>query len=361
MSSSPDPEEEPELPQGTITPTGPGPLVVAGVLGLVLGWAVRPICLRMGYAEPDVSLLTIGLLFFAAAIIGATAYFTRRTVQRNRFDLAHHQAVNRLVLGKACALAGAFLVGAYLGYAMAQLGVGDPASATRLWRSCLAAVGAALVMGSALLLELACRVPKPPELAAYARHMAAIRRNRRRRQRSVRVTVAVSLLTVATLAVLGSLPTQSPLWLSLGSITAIVLSWAALRIMWTEVLQSRRENSADRAAAATAYRDLFSVRAAEHAEFTEAMTERLAEAHLWQRELEGLVSQHDARARRAETKLVAESKALVEAKDRAQALEESLAVLQAGGSDAVVDLVAWEEQTEQKAVAKQKQKRLKQA
>ena len=163
MSSSPDPDEEPELPQGTITPTGPGPLVIAGVLGLVLGWAVRPICLRMGYAEPDVSLLTIGLLFFAAAIIGGTAYVTRRTVQRNRFDLAHHQAVNRLVLGKACALAGAFLVGAYLGYAMAQLGVGDPASATRLWRSCLAAVGAALVMGAALLLELACRVPRPPK------------------------------------------------------------------------------------------------------------------------------------------------------------------------------------------------------
>ena len=190
--------------------------------------------------------------------------------------------------------------------------------------------------------------------------MAAIRRNRRWRQGSVRVTVAVILPTVATLAVLGTLPTQSPLWLSLGSITAIVLSWAALRIMWTEVLQSRRENSADRAAAATAYRDLFGVRAAEHAAFTEAMTERLAEAHLWQRELEGLVSQHDARARRAETKLVAESKALVEAEDRAQALEESLAVLQAGGGDGVVDLVAWEEQTERKAATQQRQKRLKQ-
>ena len=136
---------------------------MAGVLGLVLGWAVRPICLQLGYAEPDVSLLTIGLLLFAAAIIGATAYVTRRTVQRNRFDLAPHQAVNRLVLGKACAIAGAFLVGAYLGYALAQLGVGDPSSATRLWRSCLAALAAGVVMGAALLLELACRVPRPPE------------------------------------------------------------------------------------------------------------------------------------------------------------------------------------------------------
>ena len=193
--------------------------------------------------------------------------------------------------------------------------------------------------------------------------MAATRpgsRNRRR-QRSVRVTVSVSLLSVATLAVLGSLPTQSPLWLSLASVCAILLSWAALRIMWTEVLQSRRENSADRAAAAAAYRELFSVRAAEHAEFTTAMTERLAEAHLSQRELEGLVAYQEGRARRAETRLVAESRALVKAQDRAKVLEEDLAILRAGDSNAVVDLVAWEEQTEQKAVAKQKQKRLKQA
>ena len=72
MSSSPDPDEESEAPQGTITPTGPGPLVVAGVLGLVLGWAVRPISLQLGSAEPYVPLLTIGLLLFAAAIIGMT-------------------------------------------------------------------------------------------------------------------------------------------------------------------------------------------------------------------------------------------------------------------------------------------------
>jgi hypothetical protein len=197
--------------------------------------------------------------------------------------------------------------------------------------------------------------------------------SRRRRQRSVRVTVAVSLLSAATAVVLLSLPTQSPLWLSLASVTALALSWAALRMMWTEVLQSRRENAADRAAAASAYRDLFSVRAAEHAEFTTAMTERLAEAHLSRRELEGLATQHETRAQRAESKLVAESKALIEAKDRVQTLEQALAVLQAeeadalatweaeGSGDAVVDLVAWEEQTGQKTAAKQASKRLKQA
>jgi hypothetical protein len=158
--STPEPDEETEPPRGTVRPTGPGPLVTAGVLGLVIGWAVRAVVLSLGLTEPDISLVSIGVLFFVAAVIGGSAYVTRRTVRRNRFDLQHHHAVNRLVLGKACALVGALLTGCYLGYAVAQLGVGDPAATTRLWRSLLAALGALLVTGAALLLELACRVPR---------------------------------------------------------------------------------------------------------------------------------------------------------------------------------------------------------
>jgi len=157
--SSPGEDEEREPPQGRITLTGPGPLVGSGVLGLLVGWAVRPLCLRFGYAEPDISLVTASVLFFAAAIVGGSAYLTRRTVVRDRFALLPHQAVNRLVLGKACAVVGALLVGGYLGYALSQLGVGDPASAARLWRSVVSALGALAVTVAALLLERACRVP----------------------------------------------------------------------------------------------------------------------------------------------------------------------------------------------------------
>ena len=160
---APEPDEEPEPRQGRITPTGPGPLVIAGAVGMVLGWAVRPLCLRLGFAEPDISLLSVGLLFFAAAIIGGSAYVTRRMVQRHRSALAHHQAVNRLVLAKACALTGALLTGCYLGYVVAQIGVGDPGSLTRLWHAAAAALGAATATTAALLLEQACRVPGPPE------------------------------------------------------------------------------------------------------------------------------------------------------------------------------------------------------
>ena len=95
-------------------------------------------------------------------------------------------------------------------------------------------------------------------------------------------------------------------------------------MMWTEVLQSRRENAADRAAAAAAYRNLFSKRAAEHAEFTAAMTERLAQAHLAARELEGLIVQHETRAQRAESRLVTETEAHVESKERVRRLEQAL-------------------------------------
>ncbi len=170
----------------------------------------------------------------------------------------------------------------------------------------------------------------------------------RRRQRSVRVTVAVTLLSVASVAVLASLPTRSVLWLSLASVLALALSWAALRMMWTEVLQSRRENAADRAAAAQAYRSLFAVRAAEHAEFTTAMTERLAQAHLSQRELEGLIVQHETRAQHAETRLGAETEAHTQTRGRVRQLEEALATL---GTDdgSVVDLVTWDEQAQKTA------------
>ncbi len=156
----PDPDErEPEESAGTLRPTGPGVLVAFGVPGLVLGWAVRSFSLRFGYAEPRISLVSVALLFFAAAGIGATAYLTRRMVRSRRPDLPHHQAVNRLVLGKAAALAGVLITGGYAGYALAQLGVGEPMAQARLWRSGLAALAAAAVTVAALLLEQACRVP----------------------------------------------------------------------------------------------------------------------------------------------------------------------------------------------------------
>jgi hypothetical protein len=173
--------------------------------------------------------------------------------------------------------------------------------------------------------------------------MAASRNPARRRQRSVRVTVAVVLLSVATVAVLGALPTQSPVILSASSVAALVLAWAALRIMWTEVLQSRRESAADRAAAANAYKSLFSLRAAEHAELTTAMTERLAESHHSVHELQGELVLAQRQYADAVVRAEAAERSLDDARGRVGELEQSIELLRAEREAEQADALArWE-------------------
>ncbi|RNL62225.1 hypothetical protein EFK50_10570 [Nocardioides marmoriginsengisoli] len=162
---------------------------------------------------------------------------------------------------------------------------------------------------------------------------------------------------MATVAVLIALPTQSPALLSVSAVAALVLGWAALRITWTEVLQSRRENASDRASTATAYRTLFSERAAEHAEFTTAMTERLAESTTTMHELQGALvkAQRETAAMtvRAENAESAHATALVRVAelvrsiDLLRAEQEAELVLGDAAPGSVEDLMAIEEKVAQ--------------
>jgi hypothetical protein len=192
-------------------------------------------------------------------------------------------------------------------------------------------------------------------------------RSGRRRQRSVRVTVAVALLGLATALVLIALPTQSPLWLSLAAVFALVCGWAAARIVYNELAQSRREAAVDRAAQAQAYRSLFAERASKHAEFTTAMTDRLVRRDRHVAELESTVVDAEKRAIEAETRVQREARRANEAQERVQELTERVGELEIAQAeqadelatwhadldvttaglgvdiDAVVDLIAWEE------------------
>ena len=109
---------------------------------------------------PTVSWAQPLTLLLVAAILWGTAWSTRRTVQHRRGRLPPHQAVNRLVLARACAYVGALAAGGYLGYAVSWLGV-----ETAIWqvsgpfRSACAGVAGLLVVVAGLLLERACRVP----------------------------------------------------------------------------------------------------------------------------------------------------------------------------------------------------------
>lgn len=154
------PEEDPDPPEpsGRIRLTGPGPVVCCGLLGLVIGWAVRPVCLRAGWVVPGVSWPAITAVYFAAAVVAGAAYLTWRTLHRDRRRLPAHQAVNRLVLGKASAVVGAAVAGGYLGYAIAHVGIDSPTVTAQMVRSGLAALGGVLVLLAGLALERACRV-----------------------------------------------------------------------------------------------------------------------------------------------------------------------------------------------------------
>lgn len=190
---------------------------------------------------------------------------------------------------------------------------------------------------------------------------SALRSPARRRQRSVRVTVAAALLVLATLVVVLALPTQSALALSFSSVFALLCGATASRIIYTELLQSRQEAAADRAAQAQAYRTMFNERAAEHAEFTTALTERLAARDKSIKELESTIVLAEARAIEAETRVKREARRANDAQELIAQLQDQLEIRKAEQADelatwegwdesmdleTVVDLLAWEEKVQ---------------
>lgn len=152
-SGPPDPE-----PGGNLRPTGPNGLAAVGVAGLVCGWLAHPISVRLSGAAPLVGWPQALALLFVAAVLGAVAWSTWRTIHVHRQRIEPHRAVNRLVLARASAVAGVLTAGAYAGYAVSWLGVDAELAGQRIVRSLAAALSGVLMMVSALLLERACRV-----------------------------------------------------------------------------------------------------------------------------------------------------------------------------------------------------------
>ena len=164
MSRLPDPEQEPvpeppDEPAGHIGTTRPGTLVVVGLLGLVAGWALRPLSIQLQGSAPRGAGVPVLARVLVAALLTAVAWSTYRTIQTRGERIQPHQAVNRLVLAKACAVAGALVAGGYLGYALSWVGVDEAELAgERLLRSGLAGLAGVAIVAASLWLERACRV-----------------------------------------------------------------------------------------------------------------------------------------------------------------------------------------------------------
>ncbi len=134
-------------------------LSVWGVVGLLAGWLAHRMIYEGTRPAPVVSWGQPLALFLVAAILGGTAWSTRRSVQQARGRLSPHHAVNRLVLARACAYVGCLVAGAYFGYAVSWLGVESDLATQRAVRSAIAGLGGILVVVAGLMLERACRVP----------------------------------------------------------------------------------------------------------------------------------------------------------------------------------------------------------
>ena len=151
-------DDKPPSP-GHIRTTGPGVLAAFGAAGLVVGWLLRPVSIRMTGSAPTVGWPPVLALFFVAVIMGAVAWSTYRALHQRHERMEPHRAVNRLVLAKSCALAGSFIGGGYFGYALSWLGRTDAELAReRLTHSLLAGLASVLLVAGSLLLERACRV-----------------------------------------------------------------------------------------------------------------------------------------------------------------------------------------------------------
>jgi hypothetical protein len=156
------PEEPPELdeppePHGRLRPTSARALTVCAVAGLVVGWGIHPVLNRIAGRPPLVSWPQALALVLVAGIMGYLAWQTWQTVQVRGERLEPQQAVNRLVLARACALGGTVVAAGYVGYAVSWLGDASQYADRWILRSAVAALGALGVTVASLVLERACR------------------------------------------------------------------------------------------------------------------------------------------------------------------------------------------------------------
>lgn len=132
------------------------------------------------------------------------------------------------------------------------------------------------------------------------------------------------MLLVATATVAAGLAVGSAPWPAAAAVVALLLGYAAAKIVHSELVQSRREHAADRAAQAAAYDRILTDRAAAQARFVDTMSQRLAERDQTVGELQ-VTLRHSERCRAdAELRVKREARRANEASDQAAWLQASL-------------------------------------
>jgi hypothetical protein len=148
---------EPPEPRGSLHPTSARALTTCAVVGLLGGYAIHPVLSRVAGGPPLVSWSQSLAVVLVAVIMGFLAWHTWQTVQVRGQRLELHQAMNRLVLARACALGGTLIAAGYVGYAVSWLGDDSQVADRWILRALVAAAGGVGVALASLALERACR------------------------------------------------------------------------------------------------------------------------------------------------------------------------------------------------------------
>lgn len=185
----------------------------------------------------------------------------------------------------------------------------------------------------------------------------------RRIQRSVRLTVACSLLVLTGVLVAAAVVTST--LVSAAAVLAVVVGAVAARIGYAEVISTRQLAAIDRATQSRAFGALLAEKQGEHTAFARAMTRKVQGQQRTITGLEGTVRLAERRADEAETRVQTEARRAREAQERLSSLLDEVLMHQplsvvpdgSGSSDGkrgsafdsadlptVIDLLAWEDQ-----------------
>lgn len=151
---------EPPRSGGSMTTTSLRTLALAAVFGALAGWLTVVVANALDLVPPYVPWTAPAALLLIAALVGGLAWSTQQRIQVRRERVEAQRAVSFLLLGKASALAGAAIAGAYLSFGLMFVGRWEAdGPRERVIRSLLAVVTAVGLCITGLLLERACKVP----------------------------------------------------------------------------------------------------------------------------------------------------------------------------------------------------------
>lgn len=127
-------------------------------MAFVAGWVAHYLARMNSGLDPTLNWSAAGVVAFLAAFVGVAAFRTRQAT-RAKVRLPAHRAVNLLVMGKACARAGAAVLGAYAGFAVGYLRQPMSVPAAQLVLVGLTCASGVALMIAGLAQERACEIP----------------------------------------------------------------------------------------------------------------------------------------------------------------------------------------------------------